>query len=163
MKKLILLSALSFFMFSCDQILKDRKDDDVEVNANKNVVLGTDKDENGCVASAGYRWSLLKKECVRVFEEGYRLNSINELKGESTTKSAFVLFEDGGDKAELFLPNGTDSVMLTREKEGAPYKGSSWTLELQNKYSLKKNGQLLFAGAEIQEGQITGDDKAETY
>lgn len=161
MKKLIFLSALALSLFSCDQILKDRKDDDVEVNANKNVVLGTDKDADGCVTSAGYRWSLLKNECIRVFEEGYRLNSIDELKGESITKSAFVIFEENGDKAELFLPDGSKSIMLTREKQGAPYKDNHWTLELQNKYSLKKDGQLLYAGAEILEGQITGDDREE--
>jgi hypothetical protein len=163
MKKLILLPALCLFMFSCEGILKDRKDDDVEVNPNNKVVLGTDKDANGCVASAGYRWSKLKNECIRVFEEGYRLNSIDELKGESMTKSAFVLFEEEGDRAELFLPDGSESVMLTREKKGMPYKAKHWSLELQKKYSLKKDGHLLFAGAEILEGQITGDDKAETY
>lgn len=161
MKKLIYISALAFCLFSCEGILKDRKDDEVEVKANKNVVLGTDKDANGCVTSAGYRWSLLKKECIRVFEEGYRLNSIDELKGESITKSAFVVFEESGDKAELFLPDGSDSIILTREKEGAPYKGNDWSLELQNKYSLKKDGQLLYAGAQILEGQITGDDRQE--
>lgn len=163
MKKLLLLSVFSLFMFSCEGILKDRKDDDVEANPDGKVVLGTDKDADGCVASAGYRWSQLRDECVRVFEEGYRLNSIEELKGESMNKSAFVLFEEEGDRAELFLPDGSKSIMLTREKEGSPYKGGSWSLELNKKYSLKKNGTLLFAGAEILEGQITGDDKAETY
>lgn len=163
MRKLILLPAICLFMFSCEGILKDRKDDDVKVNPNNKVVLGTDKDANGCVASAGYRWSKLKNECIRVFEEGYRLNSIEELKGESMVKSAFVLFEEDGDRAELFLPDGSESVMLTREKEGMPYKTKHWSLELQKKYSLKKDGNLLFAGAEILEGQITGDDKAETY
>lgn len=164
MKKLILLPALCLFMFSCEGILKDRKSDDVEVDPNKNVVLGTDKDANGCVASAGYRWSKLRKECIRVFEEGYRLNQIEELKDDNMTKSAFVIFEeDGGDRAELFLPDGSDAIMLTREDKGAPYKAKHWKLELQKKYSLLKDGHLLFAGAEIQEGQITGDDKAETY
>lgn len=163
MKKLALLSAISFVLFSCDGILKDRSRDNSEAVTDKNVVVGTDKDAHGCVGSAGYRWSKLREECVRVFEEGYRLNSIEELKGESIVKSAFVLFEEDGDRAELFLPNEEEAVMLTREKEGSPYKGGNWSLELNKKYSLKNSGQLLYAGAEIQEGQITGDDRAETY
>lgn len=163
MKKLIMLPALTFLIFSCDGILKDRSKDDTGTITDKNVVLGTDKDKHGCVHSAGYSWSKLREECIRVFEEGYRLNRIDELKGESMNKSAFVVFEDDGDRAELFLPDVTDSVMLEREKEGTPYKGGEWSLELQKKYSLKKNGQLQYAGAEILEGQITGDDKAETY
>lgn len=163
MKKLTLLSAITFLFFSCDGIFKERKDDDGSSLTDKKVVLGTDKDANGCVTSAGYKWSKLRNECIRVFEEGYRLNQIEELKGESINKSAFVVFEEDGDRAELFLPDGSDSVMLTREKEGTPYKGGVWSLEQQKKYSLKKNGQLLYAGAEILEGQITGDDRAETY
>ncbi len=163
MKKLVLFLALGLFMSSCDQIMKERKDDDVKANAEKNIVLGTDKDADGCVTSAGYRWSKLRDECIRVFEEGYRLNSIDELKGESTAKSAFVIFEESGDRAELFLPDGSKAIMLTRERKGAPYKDKHWKLELQKKYSLSKNGMLLFAGAEIQEGQITGDDKEEAY
>lgn len=163
MKKMALLLAITLILFSCDGILKDRKNDDADAITDKNVVLGTDKDANGCVTSAGYRWSKIKNECIRVFEDGYRLNAIEELKGESMTKSAFVVFEEEGDRAELYLPDVDESVMLTREKEGTPYKGGVWSLELQKKYSLKKNGQLLFAGAEIEEGQITGDDRAETY
>jgi len=162
MKKLLLLSVLGFSLFSCDQILKDRKDDDVEVDTNKNVVLGTTKDANGCVTSAGYRWSLLRKECIRAVEEGYRLNSIEELQGESITKSAFVVFEEDGDRAELFLPDNTRSILLTREKKGAPYKDKHWTLQQDKSYSLKKDGTLLYAGAQIEEGQITGDDEEES-
>jgi len=158
MKKLLLLSVIGISLFSCDQILKDRKDDDVEVDTNKNVVLGTTKDANGCVTSAGYRWSLLRKECIRGVEEGYRLNSIDELQGESTNKSAFVIFEEDGDRAELFLPDETKSILLTREKKGAPYKDKHWILQQSKSYSLKKNGVLMYAGAEIEEGQITGDE-----
>lgn len=162
MKKLLLLSVLGLSLFSCDQILKDRKDDDVEVTTNKNVVLGTTKDANGCVTSAGYRWSLLRKECVRPVEEGYRLNTIDSLKGESTTRSAFVIFEEDGDKAELFLPDNKKSILLTRDKNGSPYKDKHWILQQNKNYSLKKNGVLLYAGAQIEEGQITGDDEEES-
>lgn len=158
MKKLLLLAVIGMSLVSCDQILKDRKDDDVEVDTNKNVVLGTNKDANGCVTSAGYRWSLLRKECIRAVEEGYRLNTIDSLKGESIAHSAFVVFDDEGDKAELFLPDNKKSILLTRAKKGAPYKDAHWTLQQNKSYSLKKDGQLFYAGAEIEEGQITGDD-----
>lgn len=162
MKKLVLLSALCMILFSCDFIFKDRKNSEVEVNPDAKVVLGNDKDAQGCVASAGYRWSDLFKECIRVFEEGYRLNSIDELAGESTSKSAFVVFEkEDGDKAELFLPDGSKSIMLTRESKVGAFKNKEWSLQLKNGYSLKKNGELLFAGATIKEDQITGDDREE--
>lgn len=161
MKKLLLLLALGCSMASCDYILKKREDKEAKVGTNKNVVLGTDKDANGCVTSAGYRWSVLRDECIRPVEEGYRLNSIQQLKDEEDIASAFVLFEEDGDRAELFLPDGKPSVMLKKESDNGPYKAPHWNLALNKNYSLKKDGQLVYAGAQIEEGQITGTDEAE--
>jgi hypothetical protein len=162
MKKLILLSALMMFTLSCEQMLKDRKNEDEEVKADKNVVLGTVKDSHGCVTSAGYRWSQLRKECLRPLEEGYRLNTIDQLEGEGTSKSVFVVFEDDGNRAELFFPDTTESIIIKKESKDGVYANDHWSLELDKKYSLKKDGVLLYAGAEIEEGQITGDDKEES-
>ena len=162
MKKLFPLAAILFFFVSCDQILKDDvKSNDVVEKADKKVIMGADKDANGCVTSAGYRWSLLKKQCIRIFEEGYRLNAVTELKSGDTSKSAFVIFEEEGNKAELYLPDGIASILLEREKEGSPYKNAEWSLQLSNGYSLLKNGEPQYAGAAIEEQQITGSDKQE--
>ena len=103
MKKLVLLSVIAVLSLSCDFVFKDRKDNETEVKADKKVVLGTVRDEHGCVSTAGYKWSQLTKECIRPFEIGYRLNSIEKLEGDSAVKSAFVVFEESGDKAELYL------------------------------------------------------------
>ncbi|MEL1244507.1 hypothetical protein AAEO56_09560 [Flavobacterium sp. DGU11] len=161
MKKLLLISVLVFSLSSCDFLLKDHSDDKTEVKTTEQVELGTIKDEKGCVTAAGYKWSELRDECVRPFEEGYRLNAIDELQGESTAKSAFVIFEDNkGDRAELFLPDSPKSIMLQKGK-GDAYTNGAWKLHLKKGYQLQKGTELLFAGAEIQEAQITGDDKAE--
>lgn len=162
MKKLVLLSALAALSLSCDFMFKDRKDNETEVKADKNVVLGTVKDEHGCVSTAGYKWSQLTRECIRPFEIGYRLNSIEKLAGDSAVQSAFVVFEEGGDKAELYLPDDTGSIILKKEKSDGPYTNGQWMLHLGNGYTLKKSGQLLFAGAAVEEGQVTGDDKVES-
>lgn len=162
MKRMFLLIAIVLSLASCDFIFKDRSDEDVEVKAGDNVVLGTVKDENGCVSTAGYKWSKLGKACIRPFEEGYRLNTIEKLEGESTAKSAFVVFEENGDQAELFLPDTPESILLKRDKKNGPYTNSHWILQPGNGYSLKKDGVLLYAGAAIEEAQITGDDKIES-
>ncbi|AWH85929.1 hypothetical protein HYN59_12795 [Flavobacterium album] len=160
MKKLLLISVLVFSFSSCDFVLKDRSDDKTEVKTDGKVELGTVTDEKGCVTSAGYKWSELRNQCVRPFEEGYRLNSIDELQGESIAKSAFVIFEDDGDRAELFLPDSSKSIMLKKGKADA-YTNGPWKLHLKKGYKLQKGSELLFAGAEIQENQITGDEKPE--
>ena len=158
MKKLFPLAVMLFFFASCEQILKDTKSKDAVEKADKKIVLGNDKDANGCVTSAGYRWSSLKKQCIRVFEEGYRLNSVAELKNEGTSKSAFVIFEENGNRAELYLPNQTTAIVLEREKEGSPYQDTIWSLQLNEGYSLLKNGEPQYAGAAIEEKRITGSD-----
>ena len=162
MKKLFLLAAFVLLLPSCDFMLKDRDAAGTEVKATKKVVLGTDKDDKGCVLSAGYRWSLLRNECTRVFEEGYRLNTIDELKKEDAFNSAFVIFEEDGNRAELFLPDdGSKSILLEREKDGKPDEGSGWKLLKSKGYTLSKNGQTLFAAAGIEENQVIGTDQPE--
>lgn len=161
MKKLFLIAVLMPFMFSCDFILKDTEEEDSENKTEKKVVLGNDKDVNGCVTSAGYKWSLLKNECVRVFEEGYRLNPIEELKVDGVSNSAFVIFEDNGNRAELFLPGSTKSLMLKKESDKSPYTGSEWSLQSDKGYTLSKNGVAQYAGAAIEEKKITGDTEEE--
>lgn len=162
MRKTVLILAMGMLLLSCDFMFKERKDTGGEVKTEKKVVAGTDKDAHGCVASAGYRWSQLRKECIRVFEEGYRLNAIGQLQGGNTTQSAFVVFEEeNGDSAELYLPDNPKPILLSKQKNGI-YKGNTWTLHSKSGYQLRKSGKTLFAGAAINEAQIVGDDNAES-
>jgi hypothetical protein len=159
-KKTILLLGLSCLFFSCDFILKPG--DENSKNAAPEVVTGTDKDKDnmGCVISAGYRWSQLKKNCIRPVEEGYRLNSIEMEEGESTYKSAFITFDPDKKQAELFLPDVRSSEILKMEKEGV-YKSGKWVLNVSRDYQLLKGGVTQYVGAKVQEGQVTGSDKLE--
>ncbi|TRW24265.1 hypothetical protein FMM05_10545 [Flavobacterium zepuense] len=162
MKRQVLLIAAACCLFSCDYIMKSQEQKDSEAKTAKKVVIGNDKDEMGCVKSAGYRWSYITKECIRPIEEGYRLNSIAQLEGESSLQSVFVLFEEDGDRAELFFPNQGKSLLLKKDSKNGPYKDAHWQLQSNKGYKLIKDGQLLYAGAAVQEGQITGDDKEES-
>ncbi len=152
---------------SCDLILKPReKEGEVDVT-DKKVVLGTDKDEKGCVTSAGYMWSEIRKNCIRVFEEGYRLEpyvsdslSVEE-DGEQATLNAYVIFSEDQSKAELFLPTSSKSIILDRKNEGKPYMKEEWTLEARKKYILKKGTEIQFVSAVAHEKKFVGSDKAE--
>ena len=156
MKKIIPLILLSIFFVSCEHVLKNRGNA-AEVVPEKKVELGNDKDEQGCVVSAGYKWSLLRKECIRVVDEGYRLNPLEELKEEGTSLSAFIIFNEEKTVAELFTPNSDTSFLLSRKEDGV-YSNEVWELEVNKAYTLKKNGNAMYAGALIEEKRITGDD-----
>ena len=67
-----------------------------------------DKDENGCLASAGYVWSKLNKDCVKGFT-GIQLNPMDKPDNEDEVLSAFVLFSEDASQAEVFLPNASTS------------------------------------------------------
>ena len=160
MKKLLMLLFAGLSFISCEQMLKDRGGD-AEVEPEKKVVLGNDKDAKGCVTSAGYRWSLLKKECIRVFEDGYRLNPLNELKETGNSLSAFIIFNDDKSVAELFLPDGSKSYLLSKKEDGI-YKSDEWELEVNKDYTLSKDGVAAYAGALIEEQRVTGDDNEQS-
>ena len=69
-------------------------------NQKKATLLGGDKDEHGCIGSAGYTWSQLKQTCIRSFELPIQL-----LNPEGTM-TAGLHFSDDLSEAELFLPDG---------------------------------------------------------
>jgi len=75
----------------------------------KAAVEGSDKDANGCKASAGYTWSNLKKECIRVFELPIQLSNSDNSFG------AGVIFSEDGQQAEVFTKDG--DFLLTKKSE----------------------------------------------
>lgn len=42
-------------------------------------LVGNDKDEHGCIGSAGYSWCEAKKKCLRLWEEGCEVKNDNDL------------------------------------------------------------------------------------
>lgn len=162
MKKPFILLAVSVCLFSCDFIMKKQDDGSAATKADKNVVMGTDKDKNGCVLSAGYRWSVLRNDCIRPLEEGYRLNSVQKVEDESPVQSAFVVFDEDKKHAELYLPDAKSAIMLNEDGKNV-FRNGKWSLHSNKGYSLKNNGQVLYVGAEpVKEGQVTGDENEQS-
>lgn len=102
---------------------------------------GADEDLHGCITSAGYTWSVLKGECVRVFEAGTRLTPYDDSTG--VQMAAFVIFKE--DKAELFIQTEKPMV-LVRKTEGEPFVNGPWQLIPWKGYILKKDGKILYTG-----------------
>lgn len=109
----------------------------------KVAVVGNDKDAHGCIASAGYTFSSLKNECVRLFEVGVRMNPVDESVDQTT--SAFVVFKNADDilQAELFIPNSATSTILI-------FESGAWA-DNDKKYTLTKLGQNLVL---LNEGRV---------
>jgi hypothetical protein len=76
----------------------------------KSPIVGNDKDKHGCIGSAGYTWSVLKKECVRTFELTHTDKNAIELISIDNTQKMVVLFSSDKTKAEVFYSGGNKVV-----------------------------------------------------
>ena len=145
-----LLFALCLLFASCAEN-KPKPTETVKTEKLPEVpMVGGDSDAHGCKASAGYTWSVVKNECIRIFESGVRLDA--KAKDLDKSLSAFIVFksDEANDKAELYLPNEKASILLVQDKkngagkwENAAYVLTQW----KGMYSLEdKKKVLLYQG-----------------
>ena len=149
MKKIFLFSIIIGLSFSCaKKVSEEKKPTQETTKAVKEqtdsaaVIVGGDSDPHGCKASAGYTWSILKKECIRIFENSTKLSHAED--GKTYTTVAYVIFD--GDKAELFLDTQKESIILERKSEGDSWVKDDLQLIPWKGYVLKKGEKILYTG-----------------
>ena len=112
------------------------------------VTTGDDRDEHGCRTSAGYTWSEVRNECIRIFEKGTRLNNkVDTL----SPLSAFIVFSPDSSQVELFMPTDPTKAVLDRRRA---QKGYVWNIEdddtflvrqVDGKWQIERRMRLLFS------------------
>jgi hypothetical protein len=80
----------------------------------KAPVLGGDRDVHGCKGSAGYTYSQIRNNCVRVFEQKIKLKEVSSDK--SYTSMTAVIFSKDMKRAEVFIPDGMAKVLFLIRK-----------------------------------------------
>ena len=100
------------------------------------TMTGGDRDEHGCIGSAGYLWSQAQERCIRPFEDGIKLLPTEKQEGQSAVYAAFAVFPADSLHAELFLPK-EGNVML--ERRSLPSGGYAWNQEDDDTYNLRKD------------------------
>jgi hypothetical protein len=100
---------------------------------NKEIeLLGGDRDSNSCIPSAGFTWSSIKKECIRVFELELQLKTIDE------SSIIGLIFANDKKMAEVFTKEGTFLLEMINENYYI-------TKQLSRDYFLKnQNGNWVF-------------------
>jgi len=141
MKKIFLFSIIVGLSFSCAKKVSE-ENKTPKSQETKPVVVGGDADAHGCKASAGYTWSTLKKQCVRLFEAGTKLSHAEDGKTYSTV--AYVIFD--GNQAELFLDTQKEPILLERKSEGDSWTKDDYQLIPWKGYVLKKAGKIIYTG-----------------
>lgn len=164
MKKYLLLpvvfSCLLFTLGSCKTSKKTTVDPTSKVPIKKEtspnitsqevkeVIVGNDTDEQGCKGSAGYTYSSLQEKCIRVFDEGIRLDPKSPELNQSV--SAFVVFKtlDENEQAEIFLPAKSSSFIMLKTGGQNEWIGNSMQLvQIDKTFSLyASDGELKYEG-----------------
>ena len=106
------------------------------------VIVGSDADSHGCTASAGYTWSVVKNNCIRLWEVGIQLNPINNKK--PYTSVATVIINDDKTTVELFIIGETGSILLDKNAEQG-FAGNRYSLTQENnRWLLKKDNKAIY-------------------
>lgn len=85
--------------------------------------MGDDKDEHGCIASAGYTWSEVRKDCIRLWEEGVRMSAVDD-----AGKSLFLVFSPDSTQVELFFSE-EDMPNEILNRRNLPSGKYAWNVE----------------------------------
>lgn len=136
-------------------------------NTEKTSMVGNDKDEHGCISSAGYTWCEVQKDCIRPWEKGVRMNAVNDAK-----KTLFLVFSPDSTRVELFFSEeGASNEILDRRD--LPAGGYAWNVEdddtknvrLENgKWTVSQRGKLIyqqFVEKTLEQLKAEGMEKAE--
>ncbi len=107
LKKTVLwLSSFLSIIISCNN-----NEQNSASNPTPKEALGGDSDEHGCKGSAGYQWSALRNECIRIFEAGVGLSPMSDK--VDTNLAVFAVFSTDANrkKVELFVPSEKPIIM----------------------------------------------------
>ena len=124
-----------------------KKEAETSEKKEKGAVVGSDKDNNGCIASAGYTWSEVQKDCIRLWEKGVRMNAVDD-----AGKTLFLVFSPDSAQVELFFSEeGVSNEILARR--GLPAGGYAWNVEdddtknvrlEDSKWTVTQRGKLIY-------------------
>jgi hypothetical protein len=141
MKQLLILLILASIFAACN----GAKTSATEEKSATPTIVGNDADKHGCKASAGYTWSVLKNDCIRIWETGIQLSQIEN--NESYKTNATIIVSDDKSKVELFIATEKElSIILNKsEKNSSVYKAKDYSLSNTNdRWLLKKGDKAIF-------------------
>lgn len=165
--RIVLLWSISLALLtsSCDFMLKKDNflNEELPVYVGEENKLNDLEDSKSCDIESGYRWSSLKEDCIRIFAEGFRLNPIELREGapeenelEDNDVSCFVIFDSVKNKAEFFLPNTINGIVIKETAVKGLFNTEGWELDIRKDMRLSYKGQLKYTAAKTIELKVIG-------
>lgn len=164
MRKLWIL--FSLVMFSACQ---DKSEKNLDISEDNQIEsffeepdAESDKDQNGCLNTAGYTWSSIKNDCVKVYSVGLRLDPVHNQNNEDAQKALYMIFADDAQKVEIYLPHEQKPLILSRQNDANQWVFQRFSLVFQDDlYFFSENELVTFKGAGQIGPRITGSDRME--
>lgn len=85
-------------------------------------LIGGNKDEHGCLTAAGYTWSELRRDCIRIFEDGVRADDPSL----QPSLASYAVFAADSSRVEVFRPSPFRNEILDRK--GGVWQGKTCKL-----------------------------------
>jgi hypothetical protein len=147
MKKHFPILILTYLIMSCNTS-NNKNQDSLKIEPAQNPpMVGNDADEHGCKASAGYRWSVLRNDCIRIFEAGVRLDPVAKDLEQSLSAFVVVKTDSSNQEIELFVPYDEQTIIVKKEATDK-WKNDKYVLtKAKGIYSIEDaNKKLLYNG-----------------
>lgn len=108
------------------------------------TMTGSDKDEHGCVASAGYTWCSVQERCIRLWEEGIKLSAVGAGHSGGAEFNTYLVFAADSLKAELFDVKRRAPVILERKAgESFWYYADLSVEKVSGKWIVRKGDDII--------------------
>ena len=129
------------------------------------ALLGGDRDEHGCIGSAGYVWSEVSQDCIRVFEKGIRTESV-----QGDNCSVYIIFSPDSSQVELFFSDGQPNEIL--ERRTLLSGGFAWNVEdddtknvrfINGLWTIEQRGEVIYREDSSAADSSLGDWQERTY
>ena len=110
--------------------------------------VGSDRDAHGCIASAGYTYSVVRQACIRLWEDATALLPVVQI--EDPVLAAYVVRSANWQHAEIFLPGQEGSTVLTLQTTPNdptwtdPYNVWQLTYDKLQGWKLAQEGQVVY-------------------
>lgn len=138
MKKITFIAIFALSVFSCKEAQK----------ADSNISetpCGADTDAHGCIASAGYCWSEVKGECIRLWEQGVALLPVEKDTASNAIMASYAVFAEDSTRVEIFVPQEKQNEYSILEKRTLPSGQNVWNVEDDDTFNLKKDEDGLWS------------------
>lgn len=83
--------------------------------AEQPVMIGGQRDQHGCLSPAGYTWSKLQSQCIRIWEAGEK---VADVANPVEWAGSYAVFSQDGNQVELFLADQQETPILEKQDDG---------------------------------------------